>query len=549
MPSIAPFTGTLSRSQAAHLLHRAALGFSPADLDAVTGLTASDAVDVLYDATAPLPAPPVHPTTGTTFANREELSDGTNAGFNRLYVRNWFLKQMVETTVPAREKMVLFWHTHFTNDAEKTIYGFPLIAQNQLFRQYAYGSYKTLCTKICRDYAMSVFLDGWRNYVTEPNENFAREFLELYSIGKGEQVGPGDYTTFTEDDVREAARVLTGYIPTGFLADGSAPAGAPPIETDPDTGLYRTGIWALLHDVGTKTFSARFQNTTMNSGSNTVPEIESELDAFIDMVFAQDATAEFIVRKLYRFFCYYEITPAIEADIIQPLAADLRAANYEVLPVLKRLLRSQHFYDADDTVVENDNIGAIVKSPIELIAGAVRYFGIDVGDASDWQTHHDALTILTETSSALGMVLFDTPEVAGYPAYHQAPFYNRNWISADTLVNRYSAFSALLFGIPVNGGALTIQLDSVDFVENGGAITDPSDPNEVVDVLTEDLFPVGVDTTKRDVLKDILLDGMADSFWTAAWADYTSGGPDGVVRTRLNALFRAILQSPEFQLS
>ena len=105
-----------------------------------------------------------------------------------------------------------------------------------------WATLKRWLKKVCRDYAMSVFLDGWRNYVTEPNENFAREFLELYTIGKGEQIGVGDYTTYTEDDVREAARVLTGYIPVGFVPDGTI-AGAPPIETDPATGLYQSSIW------------------------------------------------------------------------------------------------------------------------------------------------------------------------------------------------------------------------------------------------------------------------------------------------------------------
>lgn len=548
MASIAPHTGNLTRQQAVHLLHRACIHYTHDDVNTLEGMTANAAVTLLLNQTAPSPALPVDPTSGDTFVQREELTNGSNPALNTNYMQSWFIKQMMETSAPVKEKMTLFWHTHFTNDTDKTAYGFPLYHQNELFRAYALGNFKTLAKKVCRDYAMSVFLDGWTNQAQEPNENFAREFLELYTIGKGPIIGTGNYTTYTEDDVREAARVLTGFMPVGYVPDGTIP-GAPPIETDPDTGLYRSSIWTILHDPGTKNFSSAFQNQSISTGANTVANIEAELDAFIDMIFAQEATAIHICTKLYRFFCYYEINSAIEQDIIQELAQTLITNNYEILPVLNQLFTSQHFYDLDDSIETNDNIGAIIKSPIDLIVGAFKYFNIDIGQSASLVNHYAILQAMHYFSEQMDMILFKTPEVAGYPAYHQAPAYNRNWISSSSLVNRYGGFELITVGIPLNGGAITLYFDTVDFTKNSGIYTDPSDPNVLVDTLTNDLFPFGVETDKRTTLKDMLTDGDPDYYWTDAWNLYTGGGSDSVVRVRLNNLYNAILQSPEFQLA
>ena len=548
MPSIAPYAGNLTRQQAVHLLHRVSIGYVQADIDAIEGLSVAAAVDLLYAHTAPDPPLPIDPTTTQSFAFREEFTNGSNPAFNQYYTQAWYLKEMFTSVAPAKEKMTLFMHTHFTNDKTKSTYGFPLYHQNELFRKYATGNFKTLTKKVCRDYAMSVFLDGWTNQAQEPNENFAREFLELYSIGKGAQIGPGNYTTYTEDDVREAARVLTGFMPIGMVPNGTVPS-APAIEIDPDTGLYMSSIWNIIHDSGTKNFSSAFQNTSISTGANTVPNVEAELDAFINMIFDQEATALHICRKLYRFFCYYDITPAIENDIIAPLAATFQANNYEILPVLKQLFKSQHFYDQDDAVIENNNIGAIVKSPVELIVGAFKYFNINLGGPADLITHYTALGPLTNFIETMGMILFSPPEVAGYPAYHQAPAYNRNWISATSLVSRFIGFEYLTFGIPINGGALTMKIDTVDFSQNSGYFTDPGDPNVLVDTLVNDLFPFGSEANKRIALKNMLTDGDPDYYWTDSWALYTSGGTDSIVRFRLNNLYNAILQSAEFQLA
>lgn len=546
MPSLQVYNQSLSRQEALHLLHRVGIGHNQAELDALEGMNSSAAIDFLLAQQAPTPAPPIDHETGTTFFEREEIEDNISPTLHHLYNANWWLKNMKETSSLITEKMTLFHSLHFTTNAEKVFYSFPIYHQNALFRHYAIGNFKTLTRKILYDAAMNVYLDGFTNTNANPNENFAREFLELYSIGKGEQIGEGNYTTYTEDDVREAARVLTGIVPITLLPENEWPAGQD-IEYDADTGLYKNNVFPFWHDDGTKQFSSAFQNTTISTGANTAANIEAEFEAFIDMIFDQDATALHICRKLYRYFVYYDITPEIEADIIVPLAATFRDNGYELLPVLEQLFKSAHFFDADDAEASNNNIGGIVKSPYEIVINTLKYFDVNVGDSSNWELHHEALSSFTNFMNEMGMPMFQPPEVAGYPAYHQAPSYNRNWISGTTLLARYISAVYLIFGY--NLGNIEVKLDTVDFVRNSGNIPDPSNPNNMVQVLTDDLFPMGIDTDKQVSLKNILTDGDPDAQWTIAWDDYIASGNDGTVRVRLDALFNSILQSPEYQLS
>ena len=177
------------------------------------------------------------------------------------------------------------------------------------------------------------YLDGYSNKKNSPNENFAREMFELYSIGKGPQIAEGDYTNYTEDDIKAATRVLTGW----ELDDTFA-------FLDPDTGLPAgkmrshmagdgTTELATEHDTGQKVFSTKFggaiiEPASLVEGFATVEAAYAELDEMIEMIFAQEETARFIARKLYRFFVYHFISEEVETDIIAPLAQELMNNDY-----------------------------------------------------------------------------------------------------------------------------------------------------------------------------------------------------------------------------
>ena len=520
MASLNPVTGTLGTRRSAHILKRTTFGPTRADIGVVAGRTANQAISELFQVTAAPAAP----------------ADYDN-------FKTWWVGQMLNSGRSIVEKMVFFYHTHFTTKEEVVQSSQALYHQNELFRYYALGDFKELTKKVCLDNAMMIFLDGRDNDRNNVNENFGRELLELYSIGKGPQMGPGDYTHYTEQDVKEAARVLSGY---GNDEDF--------LTIDPLTGIPTSfvrndgGTVANAHDAGVKVFSDKFQSTTIQPNAlvgedATVDATLDELDQLIDMIFNQPETARHICRKLYRFFMYYEITPEIEQDIIEPLATTFRNNNYLIQPVLQQLFSSEHFYDADNAINTDDNHAAIIKSPLELILGTLRYFGVTLPTPGTEAYFEAVENGIIGPMNLQGMNLLEPYEVAGYPAYHQNPDFNRNWISHNYLARRYQYIAQIMSSMENFG----FQLDAVAWVENN--ISDPSNAQVIVQELVDGLLPEIITTARFDYfLNDILLDGLSMGNWTTEWFAYQGSNDDSAVRTQLEALLNALMQSPEYQL-
>lgn len=537
MASLSPKTTALTRHQAAHLLRRTTFGPSRQQIDAFTGLSIEEALGELLQS-PPSPSPPLRPGQSVSWlVDFDNPHSSSPQPVLRFYLRRWWAAQMVACDTIS-EKMTLFWHSHFTVKDDKVSVATMLYHQNELFRQYALGNFRQLTKKICTDIAMSYFLDNYANTATQPNENLGRELLELYTIGKGPQVGPQDYTTYTDADIIEASKVLTGHV-IGEIENNNL---------DAETGLLATRVIPELHDTSDKQFSNRFQNTIIE-GRSTKPGIIEELDDMLDMIFAQEAMAQNIIRKLYRYFCYYKITDEIEQDIIAPLAQTFINEGFEMLPVLEQLLGSVHFYDEDDTLESNNIIGAIVKSPLDVSIGTARFFDFDIPEMTTQITSfYEVMEFIEGFASASGMQLFNPPGTAGWPAFHQSPNFQRNWISSSTIVNRYYfAKTVYLDGIELPGGGIR-RVNPVTWIDNAANISDAFDPNVIVQEMTDYMFPTGAEEERRNTLKQYLVENLEDGYWTEAWAEYKGGGTDEVVRIRLKNLFAALLQSPEYQL-
>ncbi len=537
MASLSPKSTPLTQHQAAHLLRRTTFGPSRQQIDAFTGLSIEEALGELLQS-PPSPLPPVRPGESASWlVDFDNPYSSSPQPILRFYLRRWWASQMIACDT-ILEKITLFWHSHFTVKDDKVSFSTLLYHQNELFRKYALGNFRQLTKKICTDTAMSYFLDNYANTAEQPNENLGRELLELYTIGKGAQVGPQDYTTYTDADIIEASKVLTGHV-IGEISNNNL---------DAETGLLVTRIVPELHDTSDKQFSNRFQNTIIE-GRSTKPGIIEELDEMLDMIFAQEAMARNIVRKLYRYFCYYKITDEIEQDIIAPLAQTFINEGFEVLPVLEQLLGSVHFYDEDDTLESNNIIGAIVKSPLDVSIGTARFFDFEIPDITTQTTNfYEVMEYVEGFASASGMQMFNPPGTAGWPAFHQAPNFQRNWISSSTMVNRYYfAKTVYLDGIELPNGTIR-RVNPVTWVDDAANISDAFDPNVIVQEMTDYMFPAGADEARRNALKQYLVENLEDGYWTEAWAEYKGGGTDEVVSIRLKNLFAAILQSPEYQL-
>jgi uncharacterized protein (DUF1800 family) len=446
------------------------IGPTPREIEEASHVSFSGLVDdLLADYSAPPPPaewalrdPIRRPLT-------QEQRDTERLQVNEL--RAWWAELIVNQPLSIRERMVLFWHDHFATQAVDVRRPQFMYQQNALFREHALGNFKTLVQEVTRDPAMLYYLDGVANQAGRPNENYARELMELFTMGVG---------NYTEEDVGEAARALTGW-----TVEGRQPL-----------------FVGQRFDSGVKQFLGR-------SGTFTDRDI-------IDVIFDQDVTAPFLCRKLYQAFVY----DIPDETVVAQMAELLRSNNYEVLPVLEALLKSTHFY-------EDATIGARIKSPIELVAGSLRTFGIQAG--SGGEVPGDYVVVLCDT---LGQHLLDPPNVAGWPGY-------RTWISTATLPNRHQITDEIVGGNPrrIRGQQVSFAPDVIQFIRS---MPNPWDAIELVRSLGRYLTPFEVDADRQELLLSVLLQGAEVYDWNLF---------DPNARNRVERLLKVVLELPDYQLA
>jgi len=549
MASLAPFSGDLGHRRAAHLLRRASYRYTKAKVDQLAELTANQAVDVLFQATNLQLGQPLYDSTTTpTFDNTKWINPPglplPDSEFNLLRrVTGWWINEALHDP-GVKHKMMFFFHQYMAVTAN-TINNVVFFDYLSLMRWGALGNFKKLATKIVADNTMLRYLNNNLNTKNNPNENFAREFFELFSIGKGPQIAEGDYTNYTEYDIVQAAKVLTGFI-TRTQRD----------MVDPETSIPRGNVSLSRHDTTNKTFSDKFQSRTI-TGATTATAIWTELNAFVDMVFDQPETARNLCRRLYRFFVHRDITPEIETDIIVPLAQQLINENYEIQAVLRTLFKSEHFYDADDSDNANEIVGGLIKSPLELTLQSLSFFNIGIPSPTTTQNHTHYITfyssaVIERMFGMANLPVFLPLDVAGYSAYHQQPDYTRHWFNSSSVIARYKLPQMLLTGKRVIGGSpnsnIGIKLNIAPWVRDSGTISDPSDSYALVQELIEYLLPEQPSVDRFDYFYNIVfLDQLPAADWTYEWQNYLASGNETEVKIQLERLIHAIMYSPEFQ--
>jgi uncharacterized protein (DUF1800 family) len=351
---------------AAHLLNRAAFGGTPEEIEVLCQRGLSAAVSSLIDLTAAatdVPAPDwIHPENLQEV--RMEARAGTDAGmqkdqmraFRRMQgeelrdLRYWWLERMRTTPQPLLEKMTLFWHGHFATSAEKASNSYWIWLQNDTFRRHALGNFVSLTKAISRDPAMMIYLDLQQSRKEKPNENWARELMELFTVGIG---------NYSEEDIRESARAFTGY------------------RIDRSTQQFQ--FLPRQHDDGPKTFMGK---TGPLNG-----------DDIIDVLAAQPACAAFIAKKLCRFFMEDDPAP----KFVEAVAGRIRAHNFEIQPVLRDLFMAAEFYSP--RVMRSQ-----IKSPVQYLVQSAKLLG----------TQLPAPNAALNAMRQMGQVLFAPPNVKGW---------------------------------------------------------------------------------------------------------------------------------------
>ena len=371
--ALRPYTGPWNHRFAAHLLRRAGFGGGPADVDRLAAMSMQNAVEslVLFPDTPArdvpnLETPPTPPRglyrgfaagvaadPATVDARKAfQMANNMSRRRNLVAMQTWWLERMIASPAPLQEKMTLFWHGHFTSSPEKGTTAQELFAQNQLFRQYALGNVRELTMHVSQDPAMLRYLDNNVNVKAHPNENYARELMELFTLGIG---------NYTEADIRESARAFTGWT----------------FRREPDgSGVFVDA--SRQHDDGVKTFLGRTGNF---NGADIVR-----------IIFEQPAAARFFATKLLSFFVYMDPEP----ELVDGVAALLRKNDYDVRPVLSTLLRSNVFFS-------DRAYRALVKSPVEFVVGTHQLFGVPT-----------VAPVELATLRSMGQVLFYPPNVKGW---------------------------------------------------------------------------------------------------------------------------------------
>lgn len=519
---LATYVGAWGTKEIVHLLKRTMFGAKKSDIDYFRTLSTVQAVDALLNVPGAAPAPPVKNYTGSdavaagaawnaVLSTDEQVNQGRLVSF-----KSWWAGRMLNQDRNILEKLTLFWHNHFSTETNIYRNGIFAYEHNALLRQHALGNFKTLVRNVTIDRAMLIYLNGSLNVKEAPDENYARELMELFTLGKENN------PNYTEPDVQAAAKVLTGW-----------------------TINETTQVMAfdpVKHDTDNKTFSTFF-NSTVITGASGATAGDTELDALLNMIFnKQVEVSEFIVRKLYRWFCYYIIDANTETNVIKPLAQQFRNGGWEIKPVLATLFKSEHFFDVL-------NQGCLIKSPIDLLVGLCREFNITFPGTYTGQ--YGMWDFIQGSAGGVQQYIGDPPSVSGWPAYYQLPQFHEMWINNDTLPKR-NMFTDLMIQQGYTRDGATIRIDPIAFA---AALPNPGDPNALINDSLDILYRVPIsETSKTTIKRAILLTNQEeDYYWTNAWTAYTMNPADAmarqIVQSRLQTFYKYLMNLAEYQLS
>lgn len=524
--SFAPYTGVWSVAEAAHLLRRSLFGPTFKQInDAV-----ANGMDATVNALLSIPTftePITHSANetiaayGTTWVNSVFTADPLYSQQEKQARRDslgaWLLERINKEQFSLHEKMCLFWHNHFA--AESSFDSRAAFDYFRLIQNRALGNFKQLVKEMTINPNMLMFLNGSKNDKFSPNENYARELLELFTIGKGEQLAVGDYTNYTEYDISESSRILTGWRLNGLLSTTLAAC----------TAVYDPAF----HDSGTKTLSTKFGGAVIVNGD------ADEYATYVDVIFQQAETARYICRKIYRWFVNHDLSTDVEANIISEMSNLLISSNYEILPVLEALLKSEHFYDVSFR-------GSILKNPLELTFSM--YNATEARPNPDINISNRTYLSLYIMNTKLGMNYMQAPSVAGWTAYYHAPFYYKNWVNSAYIKLRFdlSSYVTLLGGVDVDGNKFPIN--HLQFLDN---LSNPSDSAQVVEDMVTVFCPKGLPAATKTSLQTVLLNGLPDFEWTIEYDYYISNPGDltqkEAIKQRVGLALDYLFKLPEFQ--
>ena len=491
--TLAPYNQPLDAYRAAHLYRRLGFSASVTTINQAVGQTATAVVDSIINAAINQP-----PSTAPVWADWNDSNypadDDAASAMRRAQRDEWritYTQDLLNNNL--RDRLSFFWHNHFVTELDVYNCNSFLYHYINCLQRNAIGNFRTFVSEIGLTDAMLYYLDGVYNNGNNPNENYARELYELFTLGEG--VG------YTEDDIIETARALTGYVERGEI------------------GCSPTLFDATRFDAGSKTILGQ----TGNWGYDDV----------INILFTERANeiAYFICEKLYAFFVHPDTRDVAgnAAAIINGLAATFVASNFEIAPVLSQLFRSEHFFD-------DDAIGVIIKSPFDLY--------LNLYKETDFTYDNTNLNFAIDSSTLLGQELFDPFDVAGWQR-------DRTWINTNFIIGRWLTMEVVLENFYQNNAEQfrTLAMDAV-----GPGDSNTSNPETVVTALVNKFTPKGLLTAQEfeNAMSVFKIEDVPENYYGS---DYIPGGlglwmlaVSAEVPQQVFLLLMHLSRQPEFQL-
>ncbi len=549
--SLSPYTGTFGPDQKKHLLNRTLFGPSQRHFSDLENQTLTEAIALLF---TPEPADepvnnyyyhltpeeykekygvddvgPGEPFINNTSTTRDSNGNYENGEYTRREAINtWVLKRMYFQNTSIHWKMFFFLHNLLPTDGGGGLDNKGLYSYYKLLFDAAFGNYKDTIYHITLNPAMLVYLNLGASQKETPDENYAREVQELFTVGKR------PFSKFTESDVREMARVLVGWRIryNSIFEEG-------PVEHTFDEDN---------HDTGDKQFSEFYGNKLIEGKSGPTGG-EEELRELIDMIFETGEAAIYLSRRLYQFFVYPDVTEEIEQNIILPLSEVMKEKNFSLTETLKVLLSSEHFFD---TTLYN----SMIKSPLEFVFGMIKEFDLFNGNIIDNSEVGNPDYVIPEqfldplprsfyffrtflwSLSNQGLGIGAPPNVSGWPAYYQQPVYDLFWINSMSIKNKAELSNSCSHWGKWISTNIFIVLDHIAYLlsyENN------ADLNALLDEMTDRLLGSPLPQQARERLIRSVIGSLSLSYWTELVDDFKTN-PTAENRDNLTGRIKTLLK-------
>ena len=477
--TLAVFSPTSDEWTSAHVSHLyRSFGYGATHIQVQEGLsmTPQALVDKLIDEAVNSPQPDTPYWSEYNWEDYENAEEGLEFEHYDQTRDSWMLRGV---QFPFQHKMTLFWHDHFATERDVYRCNSFLWSYYALLNKHALGNFRTFVEEMGLNEAMLIYLDGNENVVEEPNENYARELMELFTMGEN--------NGYTQTDIEEVSKALTGY----------------------RLNMYQCNLGPEFLDENFDNSTKTIFGQTGNFGYDDVHELIFTL--------RRDQVAEYICMKIYQHFVYRNP----DASIVAGLAETFKENNWEIVPVLRQLFASEHFF-------ESVFHGAKIKSPIDLVLQLINTSGLDINEDFD----EGIIDYTSYICRQMGQSIFNPPNVAGWPGH-------RFWLSENALAYRWSYCQSILNNYINDSGKEKIRQLAIQVSDS------LSDPLSIAIAMSELLIGIPLDQELVDVAVLNLKGGIPENYFDdGSWNLYWEEAPDQLLN-----MYRFFNQLPEYQLS